>query len=101
MRRTGGKKTNYRKCAPAIVLLLALTTSWAQPQAAQEDEEKRIKPVPVVTGYAGFIATSESDKQTMAPILTPVFLVPFGENWLIEAEFEMEGEFEREGGDME
>jgi len=88
----------YRKCVPAIVLLLGLTTSWAHPQATLENEEERIKPVPVVTGYAGVITTSESGKQTVVPILTPVFLVPFGENWLIEAEFEVEGEFEREDG---
>ncbi len=45
----------YRKCAPTIVLLLGLTTNWAHPQATQENEEERIKPVPVVTGYAGVI----------------------------------------------
>ena len=88
----------YRKCVPTIVLLLGLTTSWAHPQATQENEEERIKPVPVVTGYAGVITSSEPDKQAVVPILTPVFLVPFGENWLIEAEFEVEGEFEREDG---
>jgi len=32
------------------------------------------------------------------PIFTPILLVPFGQRWLFEAEFEMEGEFERENG---
>ena len=92
---------NYRKCAPVIALFLAFTTSWVHPQTVQKDEEERIQPVPVVTGYAGFITTSKSGKQTVVPILTPVLLVPVGENWLIEAEFEVEGEFEREDGSWE
>ena len=79
-----------------MVLLLGISTSWAFPQAVQEDKKDRIKPVPVITGYSGFVTTFEPGKQTAVPIFTPILLVPFGQRWLFEAEFEMEGEFERD-----
>lgn len=62
------------------------------PLAAQE----AIKAEPVATGYTGFVLTLETAEQKLVPLINPILLVPLGERWLIEAEFEIEGEFERE-----
>lgn len=61
--------------------------------------QEEIKAVPVVTGYTGSIFTFEPGNQTLNPILTTIFLVPLGKRALIEAEFEIESEFEREDGE--
>ena len=69
----------YRKCVPTIVLLLGLTTSWAHPQATQENEEERIKPVPGVnlsyTGYySALTKTNTIESKRMAGARWGVFL---------------------------
>lgn len=63
---------------------------------AQEAEEP--KPVPIITGYAGFNAKFEPNKQTLNPTLNPIVLLPLGRRLLVEAEFEMESDIEREDG---
>ena len=49
----------FQKHPLTMVLLLGISTSWAFPQAVQEDEKEMIKPVPVITGYSGFVTTFE------------------------------------------
>lgn len=74
--------------------LVALVLASSLPVVGQEAP----KPVPVITGYGGFVANFEPNKQTLNPVLAPIFLVPVGKRVLIEAEFEAESEFEREDG---
>ena len=77
-----------------LAVSVFLVTS-SLPVASQQQE---IRPIPIVTGYTGFNATFEPNKQTLNPTLNPIFLVPLGRRFLVEAEFEMESDIEREDG---
>ena len=52
--------------------------------------------MPILTGYTGFVTTFKSGEQKLVPQINPILLVPIKRRWLFEAEFELEGEFERE-----
>jgi len=58
-----------------------------------------VHPVPVVSGFGGFIPTWEGGSATLVSIISPVVLVPLGDRWLIESRAAFEGDFTRpEGG---
>src|SRR5882724_6167688 len=63
---------------------------------AQTDSPER--PVPILTGSAGFFASGNSGERELVPIVMPVVLVPLGERWLVEARGEFKGEFEKPAG---
>ncbi|HJY89972.1 MAG TPA: hypothetical protein VJ255_06815, partial [Candidatus Acidoferrum sp.] len=44
-----------------------------------------MKPVPLLTGSAGFITTFDGGETHLGPIVTPVVLIPLGQRWLFEA----------------
>ena len=79
-----------------MLALLGLLLVATVPVPAQAQQEP--KPIPVVTGYGGFTASFEPGKQTLNPVLNPILLVPLGQRALIETEFEMESDIEREDG---
>ncbi|PYV96919.1 MAG: hypothetical protein DMG89_16145 [Acidobacteria bacterium] len=57
------------------------------------------RPVPILTGNAGFFTNVDGGKKELVPEINPVLLVPIGDRWLIESRAEFKGEFERpEGG---
>ena len=76
---------------PALLLLCASTLF------AQTTDSER--PIPVLTGNAGFITTMENGETQLVPQINPVLLVPLGDHWLIESRAEFAGEFEHESGD--
>jgi hypothetical protein len=51
----------------------------------QTPESQDIKPVPVLTGSAGFITTFDGGEPHLGPIVTSILLVPLGERWLMES----------------
>jgi hypothetical protein len=64
--------------------------------SAQTDVSER--PVPVLTGSVGFVTNWHLGRTQLAPIATPVLLVPLGERWLVEARGDFEGDFVRPPG---
>lgn len=72
---------------PIALTLVAVT--FGQAPTYQKPES----PVPVVTGFGGFTTAFEPGQQQLQPTFAPIVLVPFGENWLIEAEGEFEGSY--------
>jgi len=85
MRATeAGRKVSRPRARLGATLALLLGVGLSLP--AQEQQTARA--VPVVTGYSGFIVTLGPGKQELEPIFTPIFLVPLGERFLVEAEFE-------------
>jgi hypothetical protein len=64
--------------------------------AQSSDSEK---PVPILTGNAGFFTNVNAGQTDLVPEINPVLLLPLGDRWLIEARGEFSGEFERRGGD--
>jgi len=43
------------------------------------------KPVPILSGSAGFITPFDNDEPHLGPIVSPVVLVPLGQRWLFES----------------
>jgi hypothetical protein len=84
--------------ATALIILFSpfLPSLKAQtPEPAAEAE----RPVPILTGNAGFFTNVDGGKPELVPSVTPVLLVPLGDRWLVESRAEFKGEFERpEGG---
>lgn len=79
-------------CCLLFLLLLFPELVFAQTYGAD-------KPVPILTGNAGFFTNVEAGKTEIVSEVNPVVLVPLGDHWLIEARGEFEGEFARKNGD--
>jgi hypothetical protein len=66
------------------LLGLLLSSFLASPAAAQTQQDEEVKPVPLLTGSAGFITTFDGGEPHLHPIVTPLVLVPIGQRWVIE-----------------
>lgn len=76
----------------AVGLLLLFGMALAPRLVAQTPALNEVKPIPLLTGSAGFIATFDSDEPHLGPIVTPVVLVPLGQRWLIETRGDFESD---------
>jgi hypothetical protein len=81
-----------RGCRLLFLLLLLPEVVFAQIYGAD-------KPVPILTGNAGFFTNVEAGHTEIVSEINPVVLVPLGDHWLIEARGEFEGDFARKNGD--
>jgi hypothetical protein len=72
-----------------LVLASVPVLSWAQTSD---------RPVPILTGSAGFFSNIQDGQTEIVPEVNPVVLVPIGEKWLAEARGEFEGDFARKDG---
>jgi hypothetical protein len=88
-------KCAVRRGPNSCLLCLAclLTLIWAPTSIAQTDDSER--PVPILTGNAGYFTNIDAGDKELVPQVTPVLLVPLGEKWLVESRAEFYGEFER------
>jgi hypothetical protein len=59
-------------------------TPEGQAVQAQPEDPPALKPVPVLSGSAGFITTFDGGDAHLGPIVTPVLLVPLGQRWMLE-----------------
>ena len=75
--------------AAAAVFLLGLSSTV---QAQTEPSER---PVPILTGNAGYFTNVEGGQTELVPSINPVILLPLGDKWLVEGRAEFKGEFER------
>ena len=75
----------------AALLLLCHTIAVL----AQTSNEK---PVPILTGSAGYFTNVTGGQTELEPIVSPLVLLPLGDHWLIESRGEFEGDFERRNG---
>lgn len=73
-----------------IAIALLLTTFCASRLGAQSEQSPEGKPVPLLTGGAGFITTFDGGEPHLGPIVAPVVLLPLAQRWL----FETRGAFE-------
>ncbi|HEX8817290.1 MAG TPA: hypothetical protein VF753_17485 [Terriglobales bacterium] len=55
-------------------------------------------PAPVLSGYAAFVPTWDAGSPTLVSIVSPVLLVPIGNNFLLESRGAFEGDFQRRDG---
>lgn len=64
---------------PAAFLLLLAPGAYAQ-----GPPDEGVKPVPLLTGSAGFISNFTGGQPDLHPIGTPLVLVPIGQRWVFE-----------------
>jgi len=74
----------------ACVLLLSATIQGQTPEVE--------KPVPILTGSAGYFTDVTGGRTELAPIVSPVVLLPLGDRWLVESRGSFEGDFARKNG---
>lgn len=82
-----------RSCALAtgwVAALLLLSSPFLAAQSADTE-----RPVPILTGNAGFFTNVDGGEKALVPEINPVLLLPLGDRWLIESRAGFEGEFER------
>ncbi len=53
------------------------------------------KPVPILTGSAGYFTFVTAGQTQLNGQINPVLLLPLGDHWLVESRAEFEGEFQR------
>jgi hypothetical protein len=74
-------RPKLRFLAVALALFLA-PAIFAQSQGA---DSEAIKPIPIFTMGTGFITTFQGGTPHLGPLISPIFLVPIGDKWLIES----------------
>ena len=77
-------------------LSVSIVCLFALPLLAQVSDSDR--PIPLLTGNAGYFTNIEGGHAELNPQISPVLLLPIGDRWLVEARGEFEGDFERPDG---
>lgn len=80
------------KCGLLLLALLCPILLFAQ-------DPELDKPIPILTGNAGFFTNAQAGHTEIVSEVNPVVLIPLGDHWLIEARGEFEGDFVRKNGD--
>ncbi len=75
----------------SLSLLFCLAPSFLSAQTAYDE-----RPIPILTGNAGYFTTVDRGNSELAPEINPVLLLPLGNRWLVEARAGFEGDFERQ-----
>jgi hypothetical protein len=65
-------------------VLVLVATLLAFPAAAQTQPDEEVKPIPLLTGSAGFITNFTDGQPDFHPIVTPLLLIPIGQRWVFE-----------------
>ncbi len=86
-------RPRLRLASHLIVGAFVLLTLNLQAQSTSDNE----RPVPILTGNAGYFTNVDNGNKSLVPELNPVLLLPLGNKWLIESRAEFYGEFERPG----
>jgi hypothetical protein len=76
-----------------LFLFLCFTAGLAVAQSSDVE-----KPVPILTGTAGYFNFVTAGQNQIDEQVNPVLLVPLGDRWLVEARMECEGAFQRPPG---
>jgi hypothetical protein len=75
-----------------------LTSFLALRLSAQSSKDEEVKPVPLLTGSGGFITFFDGGEPHLAPIVSPILLLPIGQRWLFETRATFETDMVQEPG---
>ncbi len=81
---------------PCLFISFLLALLGAETTGAQTPDPE--KPVPILSGSAGYFTNVTGGQAQLNPKTSPVLLLPIGDRWLIESRGEFEGDFRRTGG---
>ena len=79
-----------------VLVCVCFCLSTVSALVAQTADNER--PVPILTGNAGYFMTKDDGTTELVPEVIPVLLVPLGDRWLIESRAEFYGEFDSAKG---
>ncbi len=79
--------------AASALLILCLIPVLSLAQTSSSD-----RPVPILTGSAGYFTFVAAGQTQLDAQINPVLLLPLGDRWLIESRAEFEGAFQRPPG---
>ena len=86
-----------RRLWSRIVGLLLLQL-FAPARGHSQNPSTPEKPVPILSGTAGFLTSVTAGQTLLDTQFNPVLLLPLGERWLVESRGEFEGEFQHQPG---
>lgn len=91
---------DHRRTRLAAALMVAAAFGLSSPSRAMAQVQltPQDSPVPVITGFTGIAGSSGSGQRSVAPTIAPILLVPIGERFLFEGEFELEGAYQSRSG---
>jgi hypothetical protein len=82
-----------------LVLLCVVSRLFAQsPQTDSVVANGNDRPVPILTGSAGYFTFVTAGQTELDAQINPVLLLPLGDHWLVESRAEFEGAFQRPDG---
>jgi len=90
--------TQNARWVTSFCLSLCLSLCLSTQAFAQAPETTGTPTVPVVSGGVAFVPFVQGGQTTLVSIISPVVLVPLGDNWLIESRGAFEGDFTRRDG---
>jgi len=70
---------------PCLAVTVVLALTLASGLAAQSPPSDEVKPVPLLTGSAGYISTFDGGEPHLDPIVTSILVIPMGQRWLFES----------------
>lgn len=88
----------FAKTWSSAVVYLALCGILAAQESAPPSATADEKPTPVLSGGLAFVPTWEGGDPTLVSIVSPVVLVPLGNNFVVESRAEFEDDFVRRNG---
>jgi len=100
--QSGTRKSTLRRWRPLSFRVPCLFVSFlfaflgTERTGAQAPDPE--KPVPILSGGAGYFTNVTGGQAQLNPKTSPVLLIPIGDRWLIESRREFEGDFRRTGG---
>jgi hypothetical protein len=80
------------------VFLAAALFPFLLTPALRAQSQNSERPVPILTGNAGFFTNVDGGQKQLVPEINPVLLVPLKDRWLLESRAEFKAEFERPEG---
>ena len=86
----------WRTLLPRVVgvfLLQFFASGRGQSQVIDNE-----KPIPILSGTAGFLTSVTAGQTLLDTQINPVLLLPLGDRWLVESRGEFEGQFQRQPG---
>jgi hypothetical protein len=81
-----------------LFLVCVIPRLFAQTPEPETNINGNDRPVPILTGSAGYFNFVTAGQNQINAQINPVLLLPLGDRWLIESRAEFEGEFERPDG---
>ena len=77
----------------SIVLALLFLLCVGSSLSAQTENPDAQRPVPIFSAGMGFITPFQGGQPNLDPLISPIFLIPIGDRWLIESRDTFESDF--------